>query len=29
MDRLALAMFWIHGLDPATWPAGVRSALSL
>lgn len=29
MDRLALAMFWIHGLDPATWPAGVRSALAL
>lgn len=29
MDRLALAMFWTHGIDPATWPRGVRSALSL
>jgi len=29
MDRLALAMFAIHGLDPQTWPAGVRKALAI
>ena len=27
MDRLAVALFWIHGLDIQTWPAAVRSAL--
>jgi hypothetical protein len=29
MDRLALAMFAIHGLDPQTWPARVRRALAI
>ena len=29
MDRLAVAMFAVHGLDTATWPADVRAALSL
>jgi seryl-tRNA synthetase len=29
MDRLAVAMFAVHGLDPAKWPAGVRSAIGL
>jgi seryl-tRNA synthetase len=29
MDRLALAMFAIHGLDIADWPQGVRRALAL
>jgi seryl-tRNA synthetase len=29
MDRLAVALFCIHGLQPAKWPAPVRSALSL
>ena len=29
MDRLAVAMFAVHGLDTATWPAEVRAALSL
>lgn len=29
MDRLAVALFAIHGLDTAHWPAGVREALSL
>ena len=29
MDRLAVAMFAIHGLDMASWPAPVRKALSL
>jgi seryl-tRNA synthetase len=29
MDRLALAMFATHGLEPARWPAGVRRALGL
>ena len=27
MDRLAVAMFSTHGNDPASWPAGVRTAL--
>ena len=29
MDRLAVAMFAVHGLDTAQWPAAVREALSL
>lgn len=29
MDRLAVAMFAIHGTDPALWPAPVRDALGL
>jgi len=29
MDRLALAMFAVHGLDIARWPQGVRRALAL
>jgi seryl-tRNA synthetase len=29
MDRLAVALFAIHGLDTDTWPAGVRKALML
>jgi seryl-tRNA synthetase len=29
MDRLAVAMFATHGLDPAGWPADVRAALRL
>ena len=29
MDRLAVAMFAIHGLDICKWPAAVRQALSL
>ena len=29
MDRLAVAMFAIHGLDMNAWPASVRTALSL
>jgi seryl-tRNA synthetase len=29
MDRLAVALFCIHGLNPATWPVPVREALSL
>ena len=29
MDRLAVAMFAQHGLDPARWPAGVRAALQI
>ncbi len=29
MDRLAVAMFAVHGLDRAGWPASVREALSL
>ena len=27
MDRLAVALFAIHGLDTEEWPAGVRKAL--
>jgi hypothetical protein len=27
MDRLAVALFWTHGLDVAAWPAGVQEAL--
>jgi seryl-tRNA synthetase len=29
MDRLAVAMFAAHGLDPVTWPGRVREALKL
>jgi len=29
MDRLAIALFCAHGLEPAGWPASVRRALSL
>jgi seryl-tRNA synthetase len=29
MDRLAVAMFATHGLNTATWPAGVREFLSM
>jgi seryl-tRNA synthetase len=29
MDRLAVAMFATHGLDPKAWPASVRGALKL
>ena len=29
MDRLAVAMFAVHGLDMAKWPEPVRKALSL
>lgn len=28
MDRLAIALFWHHGLDVHKWPATVRGALS-
>jgi seryl-tRNA synthetase len=27
MDRLAIALFWTHGLDTETWPAPAREAL--
>jgi seryl-tRNA synthetase len=29
MDRLAVALFWTHGLDPASWPTGVQEALEI
>ena len=29
MDRLAVALFAVHGLDMDNWPVGLRSALSL
>jgi seryl-tRNA synthetase len=29
MDRLAVALFWTHGLNIAKWPAAVRKALAL
>jgi seryl-tRNA synthetase len=29
MDRLAVALFWTHGLDCAEWPTQVRKALAL
>ena len=29
MDRLAVALFWTHGLDTGRWPASARAALSL
>ena len=28
MERIALALFRTHGLDPATWPVSVRAARS-
>lgn len=29
MDRLTLALFWIHGLDTRVWPERTRAALDL
>ena len=29
MDRLAVALFWTHGVDIMGWPSGVRDALAL
>jgi hypothetical protein len=29
MDRLAVALFAMHGLAPRNWPAEVRGALQL
>jgi seryl-tRNA synthetase len=29
MDRLAVALFWTHGLDTKAWPASARLALAL
>lgn len=29
MDRLTVALFWTHGLDPAAWPASTRAALRI
>ena len=29
MDRLAVALFWTHGLEPARWPASTKQALRL
>lgn len=29
MDRLAVALFWTHGIDTAGWPRSVREALEL
>jgi seryl-tRNA synthetase len=29
MDRLAVALFCVHGVTPARWPAAVRAALEL
>ncbi len=29
MDRLAVALFWTHGLDTKAWPASARQALEL
>ena len=29
MDRLALALFAIHGIEPANWPATVRKTLAM
>ena len=29
MDRLAVALFWTHGLETARWPAETRSVLGL
>jgi seryl-tRNA synthetase len=29
MDRLTVALFCVHGPDPARWPSGVRQALAL
>ena len=27
MDRLAVALFWTHGIEPASWPAHARETL--
>ena len=27
MDRLAVALFWTHGLEPAHWPSSTKEAL--
>jgi seryl-tRNA synthetase len=27
VERITLALLWAHGLDPTTWPAGVRDRL--
>ena len=29
MDRLTVALFAVHGTDPARWPAAVRTALEI
>jgi seryl-tRNA synthetase len=29
MDRLAVALFAVHGLDATRWPGGVRATLAL
>jgi seryl-tRNA synthetase len=29
MDRMAVALFWTHGLDRGKWPSSVRKALAL
>ena len=29
MDRLAVALFWTHGLDTGAWPASAKAALGL
>ena len=29
MDRLTIALFWTHGLDPSAWPESTRAALDL
>jgi hypothetical protein len=29
IDRLAVALFAVHGLDPARWPATTRRALGV
>ena len=29
MDRLAVALFWTHGLEPESWPAIVRETLGV
>jgi len=29
MDRLTVALFCVHGIEPARWPASVRAALDL
>jgi seryl-tRNA synthetase len=29
LDRITLALFAVHGVDPATWPGDVRAPLGL
>jgi hypothetical protein len=29
LERVALALFKTHGLDPRSWPADVRNVLAL